>query len=125
MNGKTITALIVTLVGAIDLIYANQSPSFLKRVPAPKVAPILLNEVEYRVPNTVETEGVVQAWDKKSEKKLWEKKVYSTRKSPFLETDVQWVFIESMTLGAKTNELVIVNEKKKTYTLNIVSKRVK
>ena len=88
-----------------------------KRGPRPDVPPVVIAGIEYRAPNTVETEGCIEAWDTKSNKMLWRKKVYFTVKIPLLEQDVQWVFIKSMAVGPSGNELIIVNESGHRYTV--------
>jgi hypothetical protein len=71
--------------------------------------------VEYRAPNTFNTEGYIEAWDVKSKRLLWRKKAYYTWIVPFAEGDNQWVFIKSMTLGHSGDELIVVNEEGRTY----------
>jgi len=67
--------------------------------------------------------GVVEAFDEASKKKLWEKKIYSISISPGRETDVQWVFINSMQL--KGNALLISNERGEWFALDLTTKAVK
>lgn len=88
-----------------------------KRGPPPKVPPVVIAGIEYRAPNTYVTEGCIEAWDAKSEKMLWRKKVYFTVKNPFGEQDVQWVFIKSMAVGPSGKDLIIVNEAGHRYTV--------
>ena len=89
-----------------------------KRAPKPVVPPVEIAGVQYRAPNTFETEGCVEAWDTKSQTLLWRKKVYYSVKIPFLEEDVQWVFIKSMTLSKSGDGLIVVNEAGRQYTVN-------
>ena len=91
--------------------------SLAKRGPAPKVPPIEIAGIEYRAPNEVETEGCIEAWDTKSQTLLWRKKVYHTFKIPFAEEDNQWTFIKSMTVGKSGDELIIVNEAGRQFTV--------
>jgi hypothetical protein len=62
-----------------------------KRGSRPVIPPIQIYGVEYRAPNTAETEGVIEAWDAKSHTLLWKKRVYHTFKIPFVEEDAQWI----------------------------------
>jgi hypothetical protein len=94
-----------------------------ERYPPPTVSPVLINGVEFRVPNL--EEGVVEAWEIKSQEMLWTKKVYSTLKIPFQEKDTQWVFISKLTQNSKTNELLIENERGRKYILDVVTKKVR
>jgi hypothetical protein len=88
-----------------------------KRGPPPKVPPVLIAGIEYRAPNTYDTEGCIEAWDIKSKKILWRKKVYFTMKIPLSEEDNQWTFIKSMAAGPSGKELIIVNEAGNRYAV--------
>jgi hypothetical protein len=89
-----------------------------KRKRAAVVPPVEIAGVQYRAPNTVETEGCVEAWDAKSQTFLWRKKIYSTLKIPFIfEEDNQWVFIKSMVPSKGGDEVIIVNEAGRQYTV--------
>jgi hypothetical protein len=90
-----------------------------KRGPRPVVSPIEIAGIEYRAPNTAETEGVIEAWDIKSHTLLWRKKVYHTLWIPFLEEDNQWVFIKNMTVGSSGSKLIIVNEAGRRYVVKV------
>ena len=79
------------------------------------VPPVRIAGVEYRVPNGIESQGVVEAWDINTGRLLWTKKVYRTYTIPFLESDTQWVFIKSLTVGPATNTLIVINERGQKY----------
>jgi hypothetical protein len=82
-----------------------------KRGPVAKVQPLIVDEIEYRVNNSGEKVGVIEAWNKTSGIKLWEKQVYSYLMDPFLERDVQWVFITSLSLDNSKRMIRVSNEK--------------
>ncbi len=88
-----------------------------KRGRRPMVSPVEIAGVEYRAPNTVETEGCVEAWDMNSQTLLWRKQVYHSLKIPLLEEDNQWIFIKSMVPSKSGDELVVVNESGRRYTV--------
>jgi len=88
-----------------------------KRSPPPKVEPVIYNGVKYTA--THGKMGYVDAWDTKTGKKLWEKKVYDVKIDPYMEPDVQWVFITNLSI--KDGKLIVVNEKGDRYELDIES----
>jgi hypothetical protein len=107
-----IIALFLVLAGTTIFLKAG---SRAKRGRAPVVPPVEVGGIEYRAPNTVDTQGCIEAWDIRTHTLLWRKKVYHTLWIPFEEEDVQWVFIKSMTVGPSGNELIVVNENGSTY----------
>lgn len=94
-----------------------------KRIPAPVVEPIVHNGVCYTVPNDKGTKGYVVASDPATGKQLWTKTIFRKCICPFLEHDVQWVFIKQMRL--EDRRLVIVNERDKVYSLDLKTRKVK
>lgn len=106
--------LVLCLVSLGTAIFLKAG-SRAKRGRAPVVPPVEIGGVEYRAPNTVDTEGCIEAWDTRTDTLLWRKKVYHTLWIPFTEEDTQWVFIKSMTVGPSGNELIVVNEDGGTY----------
>ena len=114
-------------VGAIALLAFTRFAGAAKRKAPPRIKPVIIGSVEYRVPNTIETEGIVEAWNTNSQRLLWKRKIYPTLKFPsmLMETDVQLNFITNMAIGPSTNELTIANEKGRQYILNTLSQTVK
>jgi hypothetical protein len=88
-----------------------------KRAEPAIVTPITYKNIKISAPNTVEDMGFIEARDIKSEKLLWKKKIYSVWIIPFIETDVQWVFITELKI--ETDKLIISNEKGHKYSLNL------
>ena len=84
MSGK-IPAMMALLVLAFPLA----SPA--SRMEPKKVPPVIHRGVVYRVNH--EKMGFLEAWDEKTGKLLWEKRIYRVFYNPFLERDVQDVYI--------------------------------
>ena len=123
---------VIIAIGAILLLCADaivlldfSSPvvAAKRKAPAP-IKPVIIAGIEYRVPNKMETEGIVEAWNITPRKLLWTREIYLTLKFPsfVMETDTQLNFITSLTVGPATNELTIVNEKGKRYILDTNSR---
>ena len=66
--------------------------------------------------------GFVVATDKSSGKELWRKRIYRVFINPFMEEDVQWVFISS--LVQQDQALIISNERKECYRLDLTTRKV-
>jgi len=104
-------------------LFAFPAAVLAKRVPAPVVESITHEGVRYTVPNDKGTKGYVVARDAATGKQLWTKTVFRKSICPFLEHDVQWVFIKQMRLEG--GRLVIVNERREAYSLDLKTRRVK
>ena len=100
-----------------------------KRAAPRDVPPIVHQGVEYSFPHfgyldeEGQNGGVVEARDVKSGRRLWRLKVYTTRRFPWREQDVQDVFITSAKLVG--NSLVVTNEKGKTFEVNLATRAVR
>src|SRR5579872_1051558 len=66
-----------------------------KRRPPAKIKPVQIDGVEYRAPNKIDSEGIVEAWQ--TNKLLWQRKIYFSLKMPLAED--QGNFMVSMTNG--------------------------
>ena len=69
-----------------------------KRIAPASVEPIVYESIRYVAPNDDGRRGYIEAWDLKTNKKLWELTVFTNRIDPKLEADVQWVFINKLTI---------------------------
>jgi hypothetical protein len=86
-----------------------------KRMPPKNVKPLVYKGIVFIAPR--QKMCYVEARDFKTNKKVWEKKVYGIIYDPFLEKDVQDVFITS--LGIEGNKLVVTDERGKIYRMEI------
>lgn len=108
----------VSLVVAMLVLLAPAA--FAKRAAPAKVEPVVSEGVEYRAP--VENKGVVEAWDKATGKKLWEKQVYAVKIDPGMEKDVQDVFIRKLEINA--GKLIVTNERDDVYSIDLKTREV-
>ena len=67
--------------------------------------------------------GVVMAVEQQSGKELWLAQIYQTTYTTE-ETDVQDVFISHMQANADGSALLITNERKQRFVLDLVSRKV-
>lgn len=96
--------------------------SLAKRsVPKP-VAPVTQNGVLYSAPNDDVRRPYVLASDARTGKELWRLAIFETKIEPYLEEDVQWVFITR--LWFKKNDLIVRDEKSRCYRVNVATKVV-
>jgi hypothetical protein len=94
-----------------------------KRLPAPAVQPVVHQGVRYTIPNDHGTKAYVAAIDVSSGKQLWTKTIFRKAICPWLEHDVQWVFIQQMRLDG--DRLILLDERDKGYSLDLKTRRVK
>ncbi len=104
-------------------LFVPQLVALAKRLPAPVIEPVVHEGVRYTVPNDKGTVGYVVASDAATGKQLWKKILFRTCICPLLEHDVQWVFIKQMRLDG--GRLIFVNERGKTYALDLKTRKVK
>lgn len=91
-----------------------------RRAPA-NVPPVNVGKIEYRAPTS--QMGCVEAWDTESKKMIWRRQIYVVKYQVELERDVQDVFITI--LGLKGKNLVVNNERKSKYELDLDTLQVK
>jgi len=99
--------------------------AYSARLESATIEPIQVEGIEYRIPNTVEKMGIVQAFKIGAEKPLWEQKIYNVYVFSGLlglEEDVQWIFISSVDLF--DGKLHITNEAGNQYYLSPESREV-
>jgi hypothetical protein len=94
-----------------------------KRARAAKVEPVIYDGVRYVAPNDNGRRGYIQAWDTKTNKLLWELTIYRNFINPFLEEDVQWVFIKKLSLA--DGKLIVVDERQRAYSIDLKTRAVK
>ena len=93
-----------------------------KRTAPVKVEPVIHEAVRYVVPNDDGRRAYIQAWDIKTNKKLWELTIFTNRIDPTLEEDVQWDFIEK--LGVRDGMLMVTSEREKAYQVDLKTKAI-
>lgn len=90
---------------------------------APKpVSPVVADGVQYSAEGDGRDQYVV-AEDAASGKVLWKVKVFHNHIKPWLEEDVQWVYITDLRVAGKT--LLVRDERPRCYTLDLTNKQVK
>ena len=102
-----------------------------KRVGPKDVPAVIVGNTRIEAPHWGKDRGLEQnggyivAYDVKTSAELWTIKVYDVVYKPGMETDVQDVFIVSMTKDpADENKLRITNENGKEYVVDISTKTV-
>jgi hypothetical protein len=106
----------------VAVVALSPSLALAKRTEPAKVEPVVYQGIRYTAPNADGRRAYVEAWEVKTNKKLWEVTVFTNRIDPLLEEDVQWVFIKS--LAVKEGTLVVVSERGKTYRVDLKTKAV-
>jgi len=101
------------------------SESEAKRAVPSKVMPVQVGSIEYSAPHgkSQNQMGSIEARRVGSGKLLWRRQVYVVKYDPDLEGDVQDVYIKSFKV--KGNSLIITNERKSEYQLNLKTLHVK
>jgi hypothetical protein len=108
-------------IGTI-ILACNHSGQAASKRPAPKdITPLVYNNILLTAP--INKMGCIVAIDTANHSVLWEKEVYHIRQNPFLESDVQDVFIDSIFL--RDNLLIIRNEQNKKFALDLETRDAK
>jgi len=109
----------------ILILLALLVPNFAlaKRAQAAKVEPVVYENIRYVAPNDDGRRGYIQAWDTRTEKKLWDLTIYHNFINPFMEEDVQWVFVKK--LSVEDGRLKLVDERDREYGVNLKTRVVK
>ena len=94
-----------------------------KRVPAPRVEPVVHQGVRYTAPNDNGRHAYIEAVDVKSGKKLWEITVFGNFIKPWLEEDVQWVYIQK--LGIVRGQLIVEAERGRVFSVDLRTREVR
>ena len=100
-----------------------------KRSAPVRVEPVVYNNIRYTAPIFSQSSGhkqlggYIEAWDIKTNKKLWELKVYDIKYDPGLERDVQEIYIDSLRIDL--GHLIVTNEAGEEYEVELATQRVK
>jgi hypothetical protein len=92
------------------------------RIAPASVEPIVYEGIRYVAPNDDGRRRYIEAWDIKTNKKLWEMTVFTNRIDPKLEADVQWVFINK--LAIRDEMLMVTSERGATYQVDLRTKTI-
>ena len=113
------------IVFSIILVMLGISESVAKRAVPSKVTPVQVGSIEYSAPHgkSQNQMGCIEARKVGSGELLWIRQVYVVKYDPDLEGDVQDVYIKSFKV--KGNSLIIINERKSEYQLNLKTLQVK
>ena len=102
------------------------SESEAKRAVPSKVLPLTVGNIEYSAPHrngSNKQMGFIEARDLKSGELLWIRQIYVVKYDPDLEGDVQDVYIKNIKI--KGDSLMITNERKSEYQLNLKTLHIK
>src|SRR5207247_1983601 len=96
--------------------------AFAKRSAPPRVEPAIHGSIRYVAPNDDRRRAYIEAWEVRTNKKLWELTVFTNRIEPRLEEDVQWVFINK--LNVRDGTLFVTSECGNTYQIDLKTKAI-
>ena len=101
------------------------SESVAKRAVPSIVIPVQVGSIEYSAPHgkLQNQMGCIEARNVGSGELLWRRQVYVVKYDPDLEGDVQDVYIKN--IKVKGDSLMITNERKSEYQLNLNTLQVK
>ena len=113
------------IVFSIILVMLGISESEAKRSVPSKVMPVQVGSIEYSAPHgkLQNQMGCIEARNVGSGELLWRRQVYVVKYDPDLEGDVQDVYIKNIKI--KGDSLMITNERKSEYQLNLNTLQVK
>jgi hypothetical protein len=112
----------IAFVLALFLTVFLPGSSFAKRIAPAAVEPVIHEGVRYVAPNDDGRRAHVEAWDVRTNKKLWDLTVFTNRIDPKLEEDVQWVFI--ITMSRRDHMLIVRSERGTTYQIHLQTKAI-
>ncbi len=98
------------------------SLALAKRTAPAKVEPVIHQGIRYIAPNDDGRRAYIEAWDVRTNKRLWDLTIFTNRIDPKLEEDVQWVFIR--TLSVQDGTLIVTSEGSETYRVDLKTKAV-
>jgi hypothetical protein len=93
-----------------------------KRIAPEKVDPVIYQGIRYVAPNDAGRRGYVEAWNIRTNKKLWELTIFTNTIASNLEEDVQWVFIKELSL--QDGKLLVTTERGRIYQVDLTTKEI-
>jgi hypothetical protein len=97
--------------------------SHAARLAPPKVAPVVHAGIRYTAPNNNGRRAYVRAQTETTRETLWEVTVFRNFIIPFIEEDVQHLYIE--TLELRGGELFATDENGSVYRIDLKTRRVR
>jgi hypothetical protein len=97
-------------------------PAGAKRMRPKPVSPVVAGGIRFSADGDGRSQFVV-AEDMATGKELWKVKVFHNRIKPWLEEDVQWVFITNLKLV--NNSILVRDERSRCYAIDLRKKHVK
>lgn len=119
VNSLSVIARLVMIVLLAPLL-----PVFVsaKRSPPTKVEPVTHQEIRYVAPNDDGRRGYIEARNVGTNNKLWELTIFTNRIDPNLEEDVQWIFINGLSI--QDGRLLVTSEDGRTYQVDLNTKQI-
>ena len=98
------------------------SLALAKRTAPAKVEPVIHQGIRYIAPNDDGRRAYIEAWDVRTNKRLWDLTIFTNRIDSKLEEDVQHVFIK--TLNVRDGMVIVTSERGETYRVDLKTKAV-
>ena len=92
-----------------------------KRIPAPKVEPVVYDEIQYIAPNDNGRREYIHALDAKTGKLLKEITLKKNFIRFWIEEDIQWFYITKMEV--REGCLVVTDEKNREFKMKLLKKK--
>jgi len=112
----------ITFVTTLFLAVFLPGAISAKRLTPATVEPVIHEGVRYVAPNDDGRRGYIEAWDVRTNNKLWDLTVFTNRIDPKREEDIQWFFITA--LGLRGHTLVVRSERGTTYQIDLQTKAI-
>jgi hypothetical protein len=93
-----------------------------KRVAPAKVEPVIHEGIRYVAPNDDGRRAYIEAWDVQTNKKVWELTVFTNPIDLNLEEDVQWFFIDGLSI--RDGRLMVKSEGGQMYEVDLKTKAI-
>lgn len=109
---------------------SNQDTLMAKRLGPKDVPPVIVKDLRFEVIHWGKDRGLAQnggyiaALDKTGGQELWTLKIYDIAYDSELESDVQDIFIKSMTKSWFGNKLKITDERGRKYSVDVQARTV-
>jgi LPXTG-motif cell wall-anchored protein len=99
------------------ILLLTTTSTLAKRIAAPAVSPVEHDGIHYTAPNQDGRVAYIEARDIQTEKQLWVTPIFHNTIKPWLEEDVQWVFVKK--LEVVQDKLVVTDERGRSYKVDL------